>query len=212
MIVYSHAFFYKGLKPHWTPPKYNNYHLSLTITNLTFERLTTSLPIFVLSTLIVKIQCERDDASFMGVSHMTRFVSPIKSRFKPCEILRLKQTLKYLTLHVALYGLNHFQIQSVLNIWDYEWHLRLWVNLSFVLYGKCWKSEQLYLPIHIIHHCNLKNKRITNKEKQKVINLRNRTNKKTFYSMFVCFWMLFHDCLNLRQIFEFFQIIAFIIQ
>ena len=57
-------------------------------TRCSLERRTTSLPALRRSMAMVKRQCEREEAWFIGVSEMTRLVSPRKSRLSASSSVR----------------------------------------------------------------------------------------------------------------------------
>ena len=57
-------------------------------TRCSFDRRTTSEPSLRASIATVKMQCERDEAMFMGVSEIIRLVSPTKRRLRASSSLR----------------------------------------------------------------------------------------------------------------------------
>ena len=63
-------------------------------TKHTLARRTRSLPFCRRSTVMVKMQCERDDARFMGVSVMARLVSPKKRRLSASSSVSDRCTLQ----------------------------------------------------------------------------------------------------------------------
>ena len=69
-------------------------------TRLTLARRTVSLPCSLRSTCMVNMQCERDDAWFMGVSVMALLVSPRKRRFRASSSL---SALCVLTLRIVTF-------------------------------------------------------------------------------------------------------------